>query len=56
MHIVSTLANHEYLKIERILEEHVMDVYAYLQYIDAKAEAERAQMKFTQEMNERKKK
>lgn len=49
MHIVSTLANHEYLKIDRILEEHVMDVYAYLQYIDAKAEAERAQMKFHQE-------
>lgn len=56
MHIVSTLANHEFLKLDVVLEEKVMDVYAYLQYIDAKAEAERAQMKFHQEMNERRKK
>ena len=56
MHIVSTMANHEFLKIDTVLEEKVIDVYAYLQYIDAKAEAERAQMKFHQEMNERRKK
>lgn len=51
MHIVSTMANHEFLKLDKVLEEKVIDVYAYLQYIDAKAEAERAQMKFHQEMN-----
>ena len=52
MHIVSTMANHEFLKIDKVLEEKVIDVYAYLQYIDAKAEAERAQMKFHQERME----
>lgn len=53
MHIVSTLANHEFLKLDVVLEQNVMDVYAYLQYIDAKAEAERAQMKFHEERREK---
>ena len=55
MHIVSQLANHEFLRMEDVLSYNVVDVYAYLQYQDAKVRAENAQMKFTQEMNKRKK-
>ena len=55
MHIVSTIANHSYLQLERVLGESVMDVYAYLQYINAKVSAENAQRKFENEMNKRKK-
>jgi hypothetical protein len=51
MHIVSTMANHEFLRMEEVLDKCVMDCYAYLQYVDAKAKAEKAQLKFTQEMN-----
>ena len=54
MHIVSTLANGEFLRIEDVLNYNVMDVYSYLQYIDAKVSAENAQLKFTQELNKRK--
>lgn len=56
MHIVSTIAGHQYLQIERVLSETVMDVYSYLQYIDAKARAEKAQYKYENEMNKRKRK
>ena len=55
MHIVSTLANGEFLRMEEVLNQNVMDVYSYLQYIDAKVGAENAQMKFTQELSKRKK-
>ena len=55
MHIVSTMASHSFLQLEKVLDENVMDIYAYLQYLEAKARAENAQMKFTQEMNKRKK-
>lgn len=55
MHIVSTLANNEFLKMEEVLNQNVMDVYSYLQYIDAKVGAENAQHKFIMEMNKRKK-
>ena len=55
MHIVSTLANHEFLRMEDVLNQTVTDVYAYLQYSDARARAENAQTKFTQEMNKRRK-
>lgn len=54
MHTVSTLANHEYLKMEKVLDENVMDVFSYLQYIDEKVRAENAQQKFIMEMNKRK--
>lgn len=55
MHIVSTMANHQFLELEKVLDCNVMDVYAYLQYLDAKVRAENAQMKYTQELNKRKK-
>lgn len=53
MHIVSGLANHQFLELERVLDYNVVDVYAYLQYTDEKVKAENAQMKFTQERNKR---
>lgn len=55
MHIVSQLANHEFLKMEDVLNQTVTDVYAYWQYQDAKAKAENAQMKFMNDLNSRKK-
>ena len=54
MHIVSQLENHEFLNLERVLDYNVMDVFAYLQYQDAKVMAEKQQMKFIQDMNRRK--
>jgi hypothetical protein len=54
MHIVSSLANHQFLELERVLDYNVMDVYAYLQYSDEKVRAENAQMKFVQEKNRKK--
>ena len=54
MHIVSGLANHNFLQLETVLDYNVMDVYAYLQYTDEKVKAENAQMKFIQERNKKK--
>ena len=56
MHIVSQLANHNFLQLEQVLDYNVYDVYSYLQYSDEKAKAERAQMKFTREMDKAKRK
>ena len=55
MHMISVMANHSFLDLERVLDCNVMDIYAYWQYLDAKVSAENAQMKFHQEMNKRKK-
>lgn len=55
MHTISLLANHEFLKLEKVLEYNVWDVFAYLQYSDAKARAEKAQMKFQRERENKKK-
>lgn len=55
MHIVSTLANHEFLKLGEVLDTNVTDAFAYMQYTDAKVRAERAQTKFLQETNARRK-
>lgn len=54
MHIVSSLANHQFLDLERVLDYNVQDVFAYLQYTDEKVRAENAQTKFIQERNKRK--
>lgn len=56
MHIVSGLANHQFLELERVLDYNVVDVYAYLQYTDEKVKAENAQHKFIEEMNKNKRK
>lgn len=55
MHIVSTMANHQFLELERVLDYDVQDVFAYLQYLDAKAVAENAQQKFRNEINKNRK-
>ena len=55
MHIISTLSNHNFLQLGKVLDENVVDVYAYLQYLDAKVRAENAQMRFTSEMNKNRK-
>ncbi len=55
MHIVSSLANHEFLNLEKVLDYNVYDVYAYLQYTDEKIKGENAQMKFINDMNKRRK-
>lgn len=54
MHIVSSLAGHQFLDLERVLDYNVQDVFAYLQYTDEKVKAENAQTKFIQERNKRK--
>jgi hypothetical protein len=54
MHIVSSLANHVFLDLEKVLDYNVWDVFAYLQYTDAKVRAEQAQTKFLNEANKRK--
>jgi hypothetical protein len=55
MHIVSQMANHEFLNLERVLDYNVMDVFSYLQYINAKANAENIQQKFTMDLNKKRK-
>ena len=56
MHIVSSLANHQFLDLERVLDYNVQDVFAYLQYSDEKVRAEKAQTKFIQDMDKSRKK
>jgi hypothetical protein len=48
------LANGEYLKIEKVLDENVQDCFSYLTYLGAKADAEEAQMKFEEKINKTK--
>lgn len=55
MHIVSTMASHNFLQLEKVLDYNVMDVFAYLQYLEAKVSADNAQMKYSQELSKRKK-
>ena len=55
-HIVSTLANDNYLSLEKVLDENVQDCFAYLQYITAKNMAEQAQMEFEMKNNKTKNK
>jgi hypothetical protein len=49
------MANHEFLNLERVLDYNVMDVFSYLQYINAKANAENIQQKFTMDLNKKRK-
>ena len=52
---MDSLASGEYLKYERVLDEKVTDVYMYLQYINAKANAENIQHKFSMDLNKKRK-
>lgn len=52
MHVISTLANHDFLKMETVLEQNVVDVFSYMTYMAAKMAAEKAQEKFTRQIEE----
>ena len=50
MHVVSTLAGHNFLRMETVLEQNVVDVFSYMTYMTAKMNAERAQEKFIEKI------
>ena len=50
MHIVSTLANDDFLKMEAVLNANVGDIFSYLCYLTAKGAAEREQRKFVEKL------
>ena len=52
---MSCLANHEFLKMEEVLNQTVDDCLSYMQYQNAKVLAESAQQKFILNMNKHKK-
>lgn len=54
MNIVSILAGHNFLQLEKVLDQNVNDAFAFLQYLDMKGNAEVAQEKFINERNKRK--
>lgn len=54
--MVATLANNNYLQMEKVLGENVGDCFSYLQYVAAKAEAEEAQFKYEEKMNKARRK
>ena len=54
MNIVSTLACHDFLKLEVVLGYDVGDVFTYLQYLQAKTNAEVAEHKFQTERDKMK--
>lgn len=55
MHIVSTLANDMFLKLETVLDQNITDVFTYLNYLSEKADAEEAQYNFQKKINDGKK-
>lgn len=55
-HMVSILANNDYLHMEKVLGENVQDCFSYLQYVAAKNDAEEAQLKFEDKLNKSKRK
>lgn len=52
MHVVSTLAGHNFLKMEQVLEQNVVDVFSYMTYMQAKLNAEHAQEKFLEQISQ----
>jgi hypothetical protein len=56
MHIVSTLANDRFLKLEEVLSQNIGDVLSYLTYLSEKSEAEEAQYNFQKKLNDAKRK
>lgn len=53
MHIVSMMANHNFLQMEQVLDSVVVDVLSYLQYMGDKSKAEEAQRKYAEEMSKK---
>lgn len=52
MHVVSTLAGHNFLKMPLVLEQNVVDVFSYMTYMQAKSNAEAAQEKFLEQISQ----
>lgn len=50
MHIVSTLAGDDFMKMENILDANAGDIFSYLCYLTAKGAAEREQRKFVEKL------
>lgn len=50
-HIVSTLADHQFLKLEEVLDANIVDVLSYLTYMSRKAVAEKAQRDYMDKIN-----
>ena len=50
MHIVSTLAGDDFLKMETVLDANAGDIFSYLCYLTAKTFAEREQRKFVEKL------
>lgn len=50
------MANHEFLKLEKVLDNTVVDVFSFLQYTTDRNKAELAQHRFQMEINNKKKK
>lgn len=50
MHVVSTLAGHDFLKMETVLGQNVVDVFSYMTYMQAKVQAEKAQQKYVEQI------
>lgn len=50
MHIVSTVANDDFLKMEAILDANAGDIFSYLCYLTAKTRAEKEQRKFIEKL------
>lgn len=46
MHVVSTLANHQFLEMEKVIDSNVEDVFSYLHYMRCKGIAEKEQRSF----------
>ncbi len=49
MNTVSTLASHNFLDLEKVLDADVGDVFAYLCYLTAKNRAEMAEHRFQED-------
>ena len=55
MHTISTLANDNFLQLERVLNQNVQDVFSYLIYLSERSEAQEAQHNFEKKLNNGKK-
>lgn len=52
LHIVSTLANHRFLEMDKVLDQPIEDVFTYISYLQSKIVAEKAQEEFLRKIND----
>lgn len=52
MHVVSTLAGHNILQMESVLEQNVVDIFSFMTYMMEKQRAEAAQQKFLEQIEQ----